>query len=313
MDKEQIDLFLKLHQEAVNGADNELFGRAWDLPDQLYFDSPALSSHGLMDLLRSPAHFYCKNILKTGTATEAMVRGRILHTAVLEPKRFRENYRVAPAAPRNTKIGKDLHAKFHAGIKPNNIVLSQDHAEQVIQMLGVLSRSSTAWNMVTAGQSEMSVWWRNADGILCKARFDKLYLEHGILLDYKTTKDATLDGFRSAIYKYKYDMQMYWYMTGASTVFKKPFNKYIFLCQEPEAPYACRPFTANDTIFELGRKRVGIAYKRYLECLKREWDLKQSGKKYEWYDVWTAYPEEAEDIDIPFWAMKEIEVDDEAS
>jgi hypothetical protein len=298
---------------AKAGDSTKLCSQLWDIPFEKYLESKALSSHGLMDLLRSPAHYYAKTFLGLDKDTPAKRRGRLLHTAVLEPKRFREKFKLAPAEKRNTKIGKDKYARFIAGIKPGDIIVTPEEAVMVTAMIAALRRHPVAWNLILHGESEMSGWWQDEKGYLCKWRPDKNIRSHSVIVDYKTAKDASFDGFRKAIFNMKYDMQAYWYTQGANRMFNTPVRKFIFIAQEPEPPYAVGVYVANDSVYQLGERRVLEAKARYEQCLERDQAMRSKGKDadYIWEEVWNAYDPSAVDMDIPQWAFAQVVDEDD--
>ena len=301
------DPFDVIHADCIAGRSDELLSKMWDIPFSKYISKKDISSHGLMDILRSPAHYYAHTHLGLDKDTPAKKRGRLVHTAVLEPKRFRENYKVAPAEARNTTIGKNKYAKFIMDLKPHDIVVQPDEVTQITAMIRAMKRHQVAWNLILHGISEQCGWWRDEKGYLCKWRPDKTIERLGIVIDYKTARDASFEAFRRDMFNYKYDMQAYWYCQGGMRRWNKPVRKFIFIAQEPEEPYAVGVYVANDVVYEVGEKRTRIAKMRYEQCLEREVDLKAKGKPYDWEDVWNAYPPEAVDIDLPHYAMSQVE------
>lgn len=79
-----------------------------DVPNEIYHgDRTAVSSSGLKLLLRSPAHFVAGQGASEET-TAALEFGTALHTALLEPEKYREQYVTKPDINRRTKEGKAL-------------------------------------------------------------------------------------------------------------------------------------------------------------------------------------------------------------
>lgn len=86
------------------------------------------------------------------------------------------------------------------------------------------------------GKAEQSVYWTDKEtGVLCRCRPDWWAQEAGVILDVKTTEDASLNGFRRSIEKYAYDVQDAFYNDGIKAATGKPLKQFLFLAVEKDA------------------------------------------------------------------------------
>lgn len=70
----------------------------------------------------------------------------------------------------------------------------------------------------------------------CKFRADAINKEEGVILDYKTTEDASPYAFKKSIERYYYHLSAVHYIEGAERIYGTPF-KFIFIAQEKSYPY----------------------------------------------------------------------------
>jgi hypothetical protein len=92
---------------------------------------------------------------------------------------------------------------------------------------------------LTNGRAEHVLIWKDpATGVECRARVDFLAGGELVVLDYKSTTDATPAAFSRQIARMGYHYQDEFYSRGVQAVFgKRP--KFIFMAQETTPPYAC--------------------------------------------------------------------------
>jgi exodeoxyribonuclease VIII len=178
-----------------------------------------------------------------------MLLGSALHAAILEPARFYEMVRVAPDVDRRTKAGKEEHAAFVASLPEGAIVLTADDYDAVRDAQLAVNASMLP-NLMGAGESEVSVYWGEQCGdkvVGCKARLDWLghlagQPDQGLIIDIKTTRDASPSAFARSAAAYGYVHQAAWYMRAAArlnaTGQGPKIADYFVVAVEMEAPYA---------------------------------------------------------------------------
>jgi hypothetical protein len=148
------------------------------------------------------------------------------------------------------------------------------------------------------GEHEKPFYWvDDLTGEGCKIRVDCISTIGGkpVIVDYKTTADASTDGFTRSVINYGYDFQAGMYCEGVEKATgKKPL--FVFVAQEKTAPYAVNILQADDLMVQRGydifRELIGI----YHEC-------KQTGN---WYGYLGAY-NVINNLSLPAWLAKEME------
>lgn len=263
----------------------------YDLSASDYHAHPAISKSRLDLLAKSPAHFraYLDGELER-TETPAMKLGTALHCAVLEPERFALEYVAAPDfGDGRTKAAKDAKAAFeaeHAG----KFVLSAGEYASIVGMSLSVSRHRGASNLLARSLvREPSVFWTDAEtGIECRARPDALSEDGSLVVDLKTTRDASPRAFAKSIGEYRYHVQDAIYSDGIAAATSKRPEAFAFIAVESAAPYLCASYVLDDASRLAGR----YAYRRDLDTLRA---CRDSGK-------WPGYSEKIEMISAPFWA-----------
>lgn len=179
----------------------------------------------------------------------AMLLGTALHAAILEPARFGEMLRVAPDVDRRTKAGKEEYNAFAASLPDGAIVLTIEDWNAVTQAVAAVNATMLP-NLMGVGESEVSIYWDEQVGdnvVGCKARLDWLghlaqYPDHGLIVDIKTTRDASPGAFARSAASYGYLHQAAWYMRAAACLHASgqgpKVSDYIMVAVEMEAPYA---------------------------------------------------------------------------
>lgn len=258
-------------------------GIDWSLPADIYHAIPACGSGDVKRLLRSPAHY------RAGSqpASDALEVGHSLHLSVFEPARFAAEVVAAPKVDRRTTAGKAAYAAFeaeHAG----KTVLSAADMDVVLQASAAVRSHRGAATLLDAGAPEVSLQWADAaTGTPCKARIDWLRPD-GVLLDLKSTRDASPDGFAREIVRYGYHLQAAHYLTGARTVLAEPVSAFVLIGVEKEPPYAVGVYVLDDDAVVRAAERVSVALARWAECTSA--------------GAWPAYGDLIQPIQLPAWA-----------
>jgi len=255
-----------------------------DMTETAYHAAPALGSTDLKNLLRSPAHY--KAAKEAPMASEALRVGTLVHECILEPDTWALR-RDIPDVNKRTKAGKEALQRFYevAGEEGWLPVDPEDRA-----LCEGMRESAMAHRLVkavleNADKKEQSCFWK--DEVECKARFDGL--APGLILDLKTTQDASPGAFRNAVARFDYHVQAAHYCAGAYAVTGK-WPDYAILAIEKKPPYACAVYQLDEQAMAVGVERREWAISRYVRC-------QQEGK-------WPAYPETVQTLSLPRWAQE---------
>lgn len=260
-----------------------------------YHSADGISKSGLDLVAKSPLHYWSKYLdpnREQRAQTPAMVTGTAIHAAVLEPDRFATEFRVAPVVDRRTKDGKASWEAFILDCEANELTpISQDDFKVATSIAGVVRSHTTAIELFSAGQAEMSMFWEDPEtGVLCKCRPDWM-ADGNIVVDLKSCQDASPSGFMKSAYSYRYWVQAAWYMDGIERATGKRPDAFVFVAFEKEAPYACGFYYATEEMLEAGR----IEYRRNLDLYADS--LKQQN--------WRGYSPELQPLAMPAWFKSE--------
>lgn len=251
--------------------------------DTYHADRSAVSKSWLDRIDRSPAHLraYLDGAKKD---TPALLLGRLVHTAVLEPDLIDSEFVTTPTdINRRTKDGKAEYAAWQAENDSKTIVTA-DQFQLAIAIRDSVLKNRAAKTLLQSGNPEQTVVWENTEtGEKCKARAD--WLRENVIVDVKTTIDARPDPFARAIANYRYDVQTSHYEEGFD------MNRFVFIAVEKEPPYAVAVYAADDLIRARGKKARDKNLRTYAECKATA--------------SWPGYEEVIHTIHLPRWAVNE--------
>lgn len=198
--------------------------------------------------------------------TPALIFGQMVHKLVLEPETFTDEFAVAPDVDRRTKDGKAAWALFAEMNEGKTIVKAEDY-DTACAMRNALMENDLVMKLLS-GKHEVPLFWTDEmTGEKCKVRLDCFTpLTNGaIVIDYKSTNDASTESFMRSAVNYGYDFQAAMYSEGVKKVTGKDAVFY-FIAQEKEPPYAFNVLAADDRFVKRGfgifRELIGT----YHEC-----------------------------------------------
>ncbi len=251
-----------------------------------YHTHPAISKSDLDLINRSPMHFkYAKSNPKE--QTEAMLFGSVAHKLILEPESFDTEYAIMPICDRRTKAGKEKYQEFIESLK-GKTPIPAELFERVSVVADAVKANPVVRKLLNGGQAEQSYFW-NENGIECKCRPD--YLKDKLVIDLKSTTDASPEAFTKAAYNYRYHVQAWWYIHGLNKC-GIDVKDFIFIAFEKEPPYAVCVYAADDLILELGEREAMKNLEVYRECRET--------------DNWYGYEKKPEihSLSLPEWIIK---------
>jgi hypothetical protein len=257
------------------------------LSNDEYHALKAVSPSQIKVLGRSPLHYFDQFLApdrKKKPPTPAMEVGTALHTAVLEPDLWSQTVAVPPHAfDRRTKAGKELAAEFEKEAA-GKIVLSPDDADRVRRMADAVHKHPAArFLLELPGRREASyVWSDPATGLECKTRPDWHSEDRRLVVDVKTSKDASRVEFSKSIANFDYHVQAAWNQGALGA------EQFLSLVIESERPFAVAVYPASGALIAAGQRRIEAAMTLLAEC---------------WANgVWPGYGDLVQEpIDLPGW------------
>lgn len=275
----------------------------YGLPFAAYIESPGISVSSLKAIHTSPAHYRWATT-EGRTDTAALLNGRIVHTAILEPWRLPIDYAVKPEGiDRRTKAGKAAWADFIERAGNAHIVddrAAWSRAEKQAEAALSLDVVRVMVDSVPADRREVCAWARCPEtGLIRRARFD-LPLANGVLVDIKTARSASPEAFAAACANYGYHEQAAQYLDVANAALASelgymPFTRFAFIVIESEPPFPVAVYYLDPAAIELGRQRNASAMRLLRDCLETD----------EWPGYSLGDGSDIQTIDLPRWAYRQ--------
>lgn len=235
------------------------------MTEREYRKHPAISRSELWRIRESPQKFkYYRE--HPPEPTPALLFGQVFHKMLLEPDTFDEEFVAAPGVNRRTKEGKQILENF-ASKHENQKIIPAEMFDQAKEMCDAVKREPLAVKLLK-GKSELPFFWTDEmTGEECKCRVDVLNTEYRqpIIVDAKTTADASTESFIRSAINYGYDFQAAMYSEGVEkNIGKKPL--FVFIAVEKDPPFSVNILQADELMlrrgYDLFREYIGI----YHDC-----------------------------------------------
>lgn len=272
--------------------DTMMLGTLHGLPSADYHAIDALGASGLRKLARSPRHFFAAHLDPNRPANEptpAMRAGTLAHCAVLEPEALALRYVVKPPGhDGRTKEGK----AWLQSVAPGFEIVTADEWTTAQRQADAVRALPEIGPLFSNGRAEVSAFWVDeATGELCKCRpdWEAPAGEGVVLLDVKTTQDASPAGFPRSIANFRYDLQAAWYSDGYEKASGRMVLGFVFTAVEADYPHAAAAYMLDDVTLDKARAENRRLLDLYAAC-------KTSG-------VWPGYPTDVQIVQLPAWAQ----------
>jgi exodeoxyribonuclease VIII len=260
-----------------------------DVPESEYH-APAfgvVSKSALDAIVRSPAHYLHWHTTPR-EPTDAMLFGRAFHCAALEPERFATAYVVKPEfGDQRTPANKARRLEWEAQ-NAGSEAISAAWRDKALRMAEVLRAHPLVSRMLVGGQSEVTVTWRDEQtGLPCKSRADYYVPQRAMVVDLKSTADASPDAFRKSIANYRYHVQDALYrdaFRGAGA----PIQHFVMVAVEKEGPHGV-------AVYSLDAESIAMGYGAARQGIDA---LAHAVKT----DDWRGYPAQINTVELPPWA-----------
>ena len=258
-----------------------------DMPNEDYHAYEGISKSGLDKIAKSPAHFY---LSAPKGQTPAMRMGTIVHTAVLEPERFRAEYITLKGITSKAKPEYKAAAKVHGG---GNVLTEQEGAEVIsLQETIAASRDASA-ALAECDTFELSAFVE-ISGVICRARYDAISLKTGVSVDLKTTRDSSREEFAKSVFNFRYHVQDAFYSMIYERITGYPM-RFKFLAVENEPPHCPMVYELDQEAKQYGLQDA----MRDLLTYKRANDSQE----------WNGYEQTNEPLTLPNWALARYETE----
>lgn len=257
-----------------------------------YWDHPGVSQSQLQELKKTPFHYWSRYVARTvpSETTDALRRGLAVHALTFEPDDFERRFPHFEGEAR-TNDAKARKAALEAqAAKLDGAVLRDGDVADVHAMVAALrAHPASAALLKAVVASELPIVWDcPTTGIQCKARLDALALGKDVVIDLKTTRDASPREFARSIWNYGYHIQAAHYVAAAEAYTEKRPTDYVIIAVESSAPYAVAVYRLQPTVIAKGESERMRLLDLLAECRAK--------------NHWPAYSDRIEDIELPNWA-----------
>ena len=240
-----------------------------------YHGSEGISRSMLMHFMRSPYHY--KSNLNQGPSepTPALILGDLTHTMILEPHMTEEWFVVKPSCDRRTKAGKIDHERFMCGVQ-GRTVIDQQTLTLATDMGIAVRDNALASALIKDALIEQSIYFKHKyTGLQCKVRPD--VWNNTLVVDLKTTKDASYSAFQHSAFNYGYFLQAAM-INEALRSLNIEMEKFIFIAVENKQPNGVGIYELSDPDNEdsdfsglaWGIEKFNSLMMSLAECIERE-------------------------------------------
>ncbi len=243
----------------------------------------ATNHSALKAIDKSPWHYKCA-LGVPHEETAAMALGTYVHALVLEPE-IAELFIVAPKIDKRTTAGKQAWATFLASLPPDARLISQEQHDTGKAMHAAIMRHNSARKLLELVTDTEVTQTFTRGGVKCKARIDAV--AGSMLLDIKTTQDASPAEFGKSAYNYSYHTQAEWYCDALDV------ERFVFIAVESLPPYDVVCYAVPAGMLEVARRINDLRLERLADCLAA--------------DVWPGIASAVQELELPGWAVNKLE------
>lgn len=260
-----------------------------------YREAEGISRSDLFKISRSPKHFKYEQE-NPAEQSKALLFGIALHSYVLEPEKFKEEYAIIPNCDKRTKAGKETYRQFLSE-NEGKFFVEQDDMDAIMQMADSINEIPIARKLLEGKHEQSFFWTDKMTGEKCKCRPDIMTEIGGttIIADLKTCESARTDMFMKKAVEYGYDLQAYMYCEGVS----KNINKkccFVFIAIEKKPPYAVNILQADEYMMLRGQDLFREYLGTYHYCRENN----------NWYG-YNGINGDINSLSLPAWIRKDYE------
>jgi hypothetical protein len=262
---------------------------------------PGVSSSGLRTIeTKSPAHYFATSYLnpkrEDPSGSDHFNIGRAAHTLLLGESGFRTEYAIRPAEfpDWRTNAAKAWRSEQQIAGKT---VLTPDQVDAIRNMSESLARHPLISAGLLQGEVERSLIFKDRTGVWLKSRPDVIPVADGVVVDLKTTTDASPDAIRRAILEHSYAMQGALVGKGLAAVLDMQMTSFVLVFVEKTAPFAVNVVEVDSDWIGYARRQLRRAIDVFARCVET--------------GTWPGYEGERT-VYLPDWLRKRLDEDADA-
>lgn len=265
-----------------------------DMTNDHYHAAIGLSSTTVKKYLeKAPARIQYEHDHKEQNVNDAYAVGSGLHAAM--SGLFEQEIAVSPVWNLRTKDGRAARDRFMVD-NQDKTVINEMQLEQVMGMARSIKDHPKASWLLDGAVYEQSVFWQDDTGEILKCRPDAIGPNTPLILDFKTTADASYSAVVSSVIKFGYHVSAAMYIHGVNQseellamVGHGRIEGFALICVEKEPPYltAC---------YEIGPELLSLGHDLFLRGVENYTSAKHSG--------FPGYSPALRVLDAPPWANR---------
>lgn len=240
--------------------------------------------------------------------TPAMLQGRAIHCAILEPAEYPKRWVTAGACEGTTKAGSRCesqgslvladkwycrvkgHAPAEAAVPAAGMeVLTLEDRAVVEYCAAAVRDHKVAARFLKDGLAEHELEWVDpATGVACRGRLD--YLRPDQVVDLKSTREETVRGFTREVAQRLYYGQLAWYHDGAIAANRLTADAPmpVIVSVSTAEPFDVAVYRLSKTAYRAGQILYRDFISRYRDCQSAEY--------------WPGIASSLLELDLPDWA-----------
>ena len=269
--------------------------------------------------------------------SEALTLGRAVHTLCLEPENFEKEYAcnflskedmISTSDDVKAELKKhglkttgkkcdlierliehdsdyrfqiyDLALEEFNKVSAEKELITSEVSDKAHEMAKAVLSHPIAQKVLSGGEAEYSYFSIDKDTKLeKKCRPD--YKNGGALIDLKTTRDASFEGFSKQMGQLGYLLQAAYYLDVHNEATGEDLKDFFIVAVENKFPYAVAVYKLDHLQIEAGREQYKRAFSQYADYLT---DVNLHG--IEKAGVLHSYPAEITTIQIPLWFLDQV-------
>jgi hypothetical protein len=259
-----------------------------------YRRSPGVNWSTLSAMRQSPAAYHHR-LTTPREATPAMLLGRLIHTAVLEPAQLLTDYAVWEGGRRGT----NEHKAWLAEIGDREQTTTAD-MEKALAIAEAVRSHPAAHRALRGGHAEKSLHWTDpATRLRCKGRVDHIRFDRGetTLTDLKSTRQVEPRAFGRSVEAFGIHGQLALYRRGMDVLGYKPGPVRI-VAVEQEPPHEVAVYLVPDEVLDAGAQLVDRLLAEVKKWrTRRRWPVRFEDEVALQFPTW-AIPEYDDDIEV---------------
>jgi hypothetical protein len=261
---------------------------------------------------RSPLH-YKHYIENPSESTEAQKLGTLVHTLVLEPHKFEQEYTVFNPNDRPNTAADFRNAEnklwkqviIEEAANHGRMVIDSETFDKANGMAKNVLRIPAVQKLLASAEIESGIQWTDQmTGVLCKGKPDGYNKSTRVVFDLKTTISAHPTDFQRSIWNYRYHEQAAFYVNGLNAIHGDgTFKRFIFIAVEKDAPYAASIFMLAESALNVGWITCQSLLNMHKQCSdSNNWSYQ--------YDILSQHSSGVIDMDLPDFAYMKAENDE---